>query len=59
MKIEHHPALEEELREIRDYYDEQSPGLGDQFIAAFESQVLAIAAMPERWRSPRRTCAAH
>lgn len=49
MKIEYHPALEGELREIRDYYDRQSPGLGAQFIDEFERQVVALAATPERW----------
>ena len=49
MKIEYHPALELELREIRDYYEESSPGLGDAFLAEFEQQVFRIAAMPERW----------
>lgn len=49
MKIEYHPALEAELKEARDFYAERSPGLGEHFVAEFESQVLRIAAMPERW----------
>lgn len=49
MRVEYHPAVEAELREIQRYYDEQSPGLGTQFIDEFERQVLLLAATPERW----------
>ena len=49
MRIEYHPALENELREIIDYYEERSLGLGVAFLEEFERQVIAIAAMPERW----------
>lgn len=49
MRIEYHPALENELREIIDYYEERSSGLGIAFLEEFERQVIAIAAMPERW----------
>jgi toxin ParE1/3/4 len=49
MTVEYHPAVETELREIQQYYDKQSPGLGTQFIDEFERQVLLLAATPERW----------
>ncbi len=49
MRVEYHPAVEIELREIRNYYDARSPGLGARFIDEFERQVLAVAAAPERW----------
>ena len=49
MRIEYHPALESELGEARDYYNERSPDLGASFVDEFERQVLAIAAMPSRW----------
>ena len=49
MRIEYHPAIEGEVVEIRDYYNEQSRNLGDDFINEFERQVLRIAAMPSRW----------
>lgn len=49
MRIEYHPAIEGELVEIRDYYNEKSRNLGDDFINEFERQVLRIAAMPYRW----------
>jgi toxin ParE1/3/4 len=55
MRIEYHPALEEELAEARDYYDGCSPGLGGDFINEFERQVLRVAAMPERWMIVHRT----
>ena len=49
MKVEDHPAVEAELRQIRRYYEDRSPGLGTEFIGEFERQVLAPAATPERW----------
>lgn len=53
MRIEYHPAIEAELAEIRDFYNERSPHLGDDFINEFERQVLRIAAMPTRWMTVR------
>ncbi|MBX3342650.1 MAG: type II toxin-antitoxin system RelE/ParE family toxin [Nitrospira sp.] len=49
MIIEYHPAIEQELREIRDYYEARSPGLGYRFLDEFERQVLRIAAAPLQW----------
>jgi len=49
MTIEYHPALEAELREIRDYYETRSSGLGEEFVQAFDNQIQKIAVMPERW----------
>ena len=49
MRVEYHPAVEAELRAIRDYYEDRAPGLGTEFINEFERQVLALVAAPERW----------
>lgn len=49
MRIEYHPAIEAELTEIRDYYNDKSRNLGEDFINEFERQVLRIATMPSRW----------
>jgi plasmid stabilization system protein ParE len=49
MMIEYHPAIETELAAIRDYYNERSRNLGNDFINEFERQVLRIAAMHSRW----------
>ena len=49
MIVEYHPAVEQELREIRDYYESRSPGLGRDFVDEFERQVLRLAASPGRW----------
>jgi hypothetical protein len=49
MRIEYHPSIEAELAEIRDFYNERSRNLGDDFINEFERAVLRIAAMPTRW----------
>jgi len=49
MRIEYHPSLHAELEEVRDFYESQSLGLGQDFVNEFERQILKIAAMPERW----------
>ena len=49
MRIEYHPAIEGELVEIRDYYNEQSRNLGDDGVRAimFTKLVLPIPGAPE------------
>ena len=49
MRIEYHPAIEHELREIIDFYNKISQRLGTEFLDEFERQVLKISAMPTRW----------
>jgi len=44
MRVEYHPAVEQELRQIMEYYEECSIGLGREFIVDFERQILRIAA---------------
>ncbi len=51
MRVEYHPAIEHELREIIEYYDQCSQGLGKEFLDEFERQILKIASMPTRWRT--------
>ena len=49
MTFEYHPAVADELEEIRDYYETKSVGLGNAFVDELERQLLTIAAMPSRW----------
>jgi len=49
MTVEYHPAVERELVEIRNYYEQRVPGLGSEFVDEFERQVFRIAAAPRRW----------
>ena len=49
MNVIYHPAIEHELRQIIDFYEDRSPGLGIQFLDEFEKQILRIASMPTRW----------
>jgi toxin ParE1/3/4 len=49
MRVEYHPAVEEELRDIIKYYNQRSTGLGFEFLDEFEKQVLKIASMPSLW----------
>ncbi|MGH8558571.1 MAG: type II toxin-antitoxin system RelE/ParE family toxin [Methylococcales bacterium] len=49
MRVEYHPAIEGELREITKYCNECAPGLGNELLGEFERQILKIAAMPYRW----------
>lgn len=54
MRLEYHPAVAEELEEIRNFYESRSAGLGAEFVNEFERRVLQIAAMPERWMVVRK-----
>ncbi len=49
MRVEYHPAVEGELREITEYYNKCANGLGDEFLNEFERHVLKIVSMPTRW----------
>lgn len=50
MRVEYHPTLEQELRDIVGYYNQCSQGLGHEFLNEFEKEILSIAALPKRWR---------
>lgn len=49
MRIEYHPAIENELRNIVNHYNECSQGLGDDFLDEFERQIFKVASMPTLW----------
>jgi toxin ParE1/3/4 len=49
MRVEYHPAVEKELKEIIKYYNDCSTGLGSDFLNEFERQVLNIASNPFLW----------
>ena len=49
MRVDYHPAVEAELREISGYYDEKVSGLGREFLDAFEAQIERLVAAPDRW----------
>lgn len=49
MRIEYHPAIEKELREIIQHYNHASAGLGIKFLNEFEQQILKITTMPNSW----------
>lgn len=59
MRVEYHPAVEKELKEVITYYNGCSAGLGSEFLNEFERQVLKIASNPFQWaeveRGVRRT----
>ncbi len=40
MRVEYHPVIEDELREIVEYYDKCSPELGVEFLNEFERVML-------------------
>lgn len=50
MRLEYHPAVALELREIAEFYDSRSPGLGSHFLDEFERLIFTVAANPKRWR---------
>lgn len=47
MKFRLHPGARSELKEVLSYFDHQTAGLGDQFLAEFRNTVEAITAYPE------------
>ena len=49
LRVEFRPEAEADLLNARDWYEEQQPGLGEVFSAAFESAVTRISAMPEMY----------
>lgn len=51
MRVEYHPALADELREIIDYYNACSDRLGNEFLNEFERHILKVSAMPMQWRT--------
>lgn len=42
MRIEYHPAIEGELVEIRDYYNEKSRNLGDDLSTNLKGRFFAL-----------------
>lgn len=54
MIIEYHPDVEDELADVRDFYESRSTGLGYDFLNEFERNVILIASSPYRWRVTRK-----
>jgi hypothetical protein len=50
MKVEYHPAIEAELQAIRSFYENQSPGLGRQFVDETHPILRACFRSPARPR---------
>jgi len=50
MRVEYHPAIEQELRNIIDYYNQCSQSLGIAFLNEFERQIFKTAALPTQWQ---------
>lgn len=50
MRVEYHPAIEQELREIIEYYNQCSEELGLEFLNEFERQIIKIAFQPTQWQ---------
>ena len=49
MIIEHHPSIESELKDIINFDNKWSQGLGDEFIEEFNRQISLIALSPQQW----------
>ena len=48
-----HPEADLELETAARYYEECSPGLGNDFLDEFETALGLVVATPERWRKIR------
>ena len=53
MLIVSHPEADQELEAGALWYEERQPGLGNDFLDAFEDTLRRIVAEPERWRKMR------
>jgi toxin ParE1/3/4 len=49
LPIEIHPEVYKELEASKDWYEEQSRGLGDRFLDEVDLAMAAIAGYPEIW----------
>jgi hypothetical protein len=54
MHVVSHPDAEAELEAAAFWYEERQPGLGNDFLAEFESTLRRIVAEPGRWRKITR-----
>lgn len=50
LKIVFRRAAARDLRDARDWYDEQRPGLGDEFVLSVEAAVELIQRMPNSYQ---------
>ncbi len=49
MRVEYHPAIEGELRQIIQFYNQSVEGLGAAFLDEFDRQILKIVENPSLW----------
>ena len=49
MHVVSHPEADEELEAATLWYEEQQPGLGENFLDEFERTLRRLLAEPERW----------
>jgi len=47
MRVTFNPAARRELREARDFYEDEREGLGAEFVAAVEDAILLLQTHPE------------
>jgi plasmid stabilization system protein ParE len=50
MRVIYHPAAEAELIQAAEFYEQQVPSLGGQFLDVIEDAVASIIESPKRWR---------
>ncbi len=53
MHVVSHPEADQELEAGALWYEERQPGLGDDFLDAFEDTLRRILDEPERWQRIR------
>ncbi len=50
MRVVLHPEANQEFTAAAQYYENQRPGLGAEFIAAVDEAVAGLLEFPHRWR---------
>ncbi|OAI00397.1 hypothetical protein A1353_01495 [Methylomonas methanica] len=54
MNYRFHPGAQHEHLEIIGFYESRQPGLGAAYLAEFESFIISVVNMPERYRVERK-----
>ncbi|MBI4662085.1 MAG: type II toxin-antitoxin system RelE/ParE family toxin [Verrucomicrobia bacterium] len=53
LRVVSHPEADQELEAAALWYEQQQPGLGEDFLQEYEAALIRIVQAPERWHRIR------